>query len=82
MKIQIESPTKHTGAIIMEEDELLSFHNAITKLIPYIEENKNLGFASKKRLNVSERDIIIDFTQRLNRSINYINDNNESQTKL
>jgi len=42
-----------------------------------IEENKTLGFASKKRLNVLERDTLIDFTQRLENSINYINENNE-----
>jgi len=72
MDIKIESPSGHKGVFMMEEQELLLFSSSITKLMPMIEENKNLGYASKQRLKVDERELLKDMSDRLLNVIEYI----------
>lgn len=72
MDINVTPPTPHYCNIAIPDGQVQVLHAGINKLIAYIEENKKLGYRSKSRLNIDERNKLIDFSERLEKVITHI----------
>jgi len=72
MEVNVRQPIGHMTEFIFDPQGLAVLNTLINKLAIEVENNKQLGFASKKRLKVMERELFGDFKDRINSAADYV----------
>ena len=73
MEVNVRQPIGHMTEFIFDPKGLNMLNSLFNKLAIEVDNNKQLGFASKRRLNVMERDFFGDLKDRINASTDYVN---------